>query len=367
MKKLVFSLYFLFLIFLDWFSYLFIDPNINYLKRFYTGFYLTNRGEVTIIYGLLVIVFFTFYFYFLKLVKNKKISLKEIIFLIGTTSFVLLFSYPAMLSYDIFNYVATAKLTFLYHENPYLIMPIEFRGDPILAFTQAANKTALYGPFWIFLTGVPYLLGFGNFIATMFSFKVFSIVFYILTCLFIYKLTKNSLSLVLMALNPLIVIESLVSSHNDIVMMFFALFSFYFLLKDKKAKTYLFLLLSFLIKFATIFLLPVFIFFKRIKEKQKLSFLFLAMFVIFLISGFREIYPWYAIWFLSFAFINPKNRIILWISLAFSFSLLFRYVPFMYWGTHFGNTPLIKTSVTFFLPFVTLIYLFFFGKSKSVK
>lgn len=359
MKKLIFSLYFLFLFFIDWFSYFFIDPNLNYLKSFYTGFAFFNRGTVSIVYCLIIIVFFLFYFYFLNLAKNKNIQVKEIIYLISGSIFILLFSYPAMLSYDIFNYFATAKVTFFYKENPYLIMPIDFKGDPLLAFTHAANKTALYGPFWIFLTGIPYFLGFGNFLFTLFSFKFFVAIFYFLSCLLIYKLAKNIFSLVLFSFNPLVLIETLVSSHNDIVMMFFALLSFHFLMGNKKAKCYLLLLLSFLIKFATVFLLPVFVFFKKIKEKQRLPLLWLSMFLIFLLTAFREeIYPWYAIWFLLFGFLNPKNKIILWVSIAFSFSLLFRYVPYMYFGTHFGNVPLIKSLVTFLIPFISLIYLF---------
>jgi len=365
MKKLIFSFYFLFLLLFSLFSYLFIDLNLIYLKSIYTGYAFSNRGVVSVIYCLFILLFFLFYFYFIKLIKNKNLSVKEIIFLITATSIILFFSYPAMLSYDIFNYIATAKVTFFYNENPYLIMPIDFKGDPLLLFTHAANKTALYGPFWIFLTGIPYLLGFGNFILTTFSFKLFSTAFYILSCLLSYKLTKNKLSLVLISLNPLILIESLVSAHNDIAMMFFALLALYFLLNSEQVKSYLLLLLSFLIKFATIFLLPVFILFKKIKDNQKFPFLFLAMFLIFLLSSLREeIYPWYAIWFLVFAFLSPKNKLILYISLAFSFSLLFRYVPYMYFGTHFGNTPLIKTSVTFIFPLATLIYLFI---KRSIK
>lgn len=365
MKRLIFSFYFLFLLLFTLFSYLFIDPNLIYLKSIYTGYAFSNREVVSIVYCLFILLFFLFYFYFLKLIKNINLSIKEIIFLISGTSVILFFSYPAMLSYDIFNYIATAKVTFFYQENPYLIMPIDFKGDPLLLFTHAANKTALYGPFWIFLTGIPYLLGFGNFILTTFSFKLFSTISFILTCVLSYKLTKNKLSLVLIGLNPLILIESLISTHNDIVMMFFALLAFYFLLKNKQIKSYSLLFLSFLIKFATIFLLPVFLIFKKLKDNQRSIFLFLAMFVIFLLSSLREeIYPWYAIWFLIFAFLNPKNKLILYVSLAFSFSLLFRYVPYMYFGTHFGNTPLIKTSVTFFFPFITLIYLFI---KRSIK
>ena len=41
-------------------------------------------------------------------------------------------------------------------------MPIEIPNEPYLAFTRAANKTALYGPVWILLTAIPHLLGQGD-------------------------------------------------------------------------------------------------------------------------------------------------------------------------------------------------------------
>ena len=165
--KISLILYSLFLFVFLGFSYLFVDPNLAYLDKIYTGFAFQNRGVVSIIYLSLISVFFILYFYFLK--KIKLGSLKKIIFV---SVILLLFAYPAVLSYDIFNYVFTSKVLFYYHENPYIIMPIEFINDPLLLFTHAANKVALYGPFWIILTGIPFKLGFGNFILTLFGFTL---------------------------------------------------------------------------------------------------------------------------------------------------------------------------------------------------
>jgi len=272
-----------------------------------------------------------------------------------------------MLSYDIFNYITTSKVLFFYHENPYLVMPIEFAGDSLLAFTHAANKIALYGPIWVSLTGIPYLFGFGNFILTLFSFKIFIIIFYFLTVFLVWKMSKNIISVILFSLNPLVVIETLVSGHNDIVMLFLALFSFFLLIKRKVFFAILFLALSILIKYSTILLLPIFSYaLWKIIEKREVNwrtifyFSALLMFVGFLLSPIREeIYPWYAIWFLSFIFLIPEKKILVFISIAFSFGLLFRYVPYMFFGTYAGLTPLFKLIATFTPASLVLLYFFY--------
>ncbi len=152
MKIILFLTYSLFLIFISFFSYLFLDPNLIYLNNFFTGFSFSYRGITTIFYTAIILLFFIFYILFVKLLNKGVLVKKDILILIGISALGLLFSYPAMVSYDIFNYVATAKVSFYYFENPYLLMPIQFLNDPLLLFMQAANKTALYGPFWIMLT-----------------------------------------------------------------------------------------------------------------------------------------------------------------------------------------------------------------------
>lgn len=371
MKKFAIVTYFAFLSLFTIFSYAFIDPNLSYLKDFYSGFAFSNRLLSTIFYAFSVVIFFVFYSFFIYLGTKKKLNLKEIIILLGVTAVSLLFSYPAMLSYDIFNYVATSKVLFFYHENPYVVMPIEFANDPLLAFTHAANKIALYGPFWILLTGIPYLLGFGNFIVVLFGFKLFSLLFYLSTAFLVWKISKNILSLILFSFNPLIIIETLVSGHNDIVMVFLALLSFFLLSGKKIFLGTLFFVLAIFIKYATIFLIPVFLYavWRLIKNKgidwaRLYFFSSLLMLIAFFISPIREeIYPWYVIWFIPLAFLVPNKKILLYISIAFSFSLLFRYIPYILTGTYAGQTPFIKEIISFIPPGLVFIY---YGFKKKV-
>src|SRR5258706_14035298 len=229
--KILVSIYTFFLILFVVFSYAFVDLNLFYLKPLITDFYQTQRILITVFYFLFILLSFILYLLLLKLYSKHKTSSNEMWNVIKLTSMVLILAYPAMLSYDIFNYIATSKVLFLYHENPYIIMPIEFFGDPLLFFMHAANKIALYGPFWIILTGIPFLLSLKNFLLSLFLFKLFLVPFYFGTLFIMSKLSKNFLPILVFALNPLVIIETFVIGHNDIVMMFFALISFYFILK----------------------------------------------------------------------------------------------------------------------------------------
>ncbi len=370
MKNFLFLTYILFLVVFSIFSYAFIDPNLFYLNKLYSGFAFTNRTLVSEIYILFIILFFIFYTYFIWMNYKNQFKFTDLKMLIIVTSAILFFSYPAMLSYDIFNYIASAKVLFFYHENPYIMMPIDFTGDPLLLFTHAANKLALYGPIWVAFTKVPYSLGLGNFIFTLFEFKLFVLAFYIGTVMLIWKITKNLFFTSLFSLNPLIIIETLVGGHNDIVMMFLALFSFFLLMKKKIFWAVVFLTMSLLIKYSTIFLIPVFAYavWRIIKKKEVnwekiFAYASLSMVVIFFLSFVREeIYPWYAIWFLIFAFLIHLKKIILYAIVAFCLGLLLRYVPFMATGNYFGTTPVIKISLTFLPLLILFVYLFFKGK-----
>lgn len=355
------------------FSYFFVDANLIYLRSLYSGYSLYQRLTTSIIFIILISSFFFFYFLICREIHKNKIKIKIIKKIIILASLILIFSYPAMVSYDIFNYTTTAKVLFGYLENPYIVMPIEFKGDEFLNYTHAANKTALYAPFWLILTGVPYYLASFNFLIMMFGFKLIVGFFYFLTVFLIFKITKDNLSVAFFALNPLVLFETFVSGHNDIVMMFFALLSFYLISKKRTALSGLAFFLSIMIKFATFFLIPVYVYLFRLKLKKKeINFekiyfaSSLLMFLIFLLSPVREeIYPWYFIWVLTFIALTKNIKVFILTSI-FSFFLMFRYVPFMYLGTYFGITPYLKIAVTF-APLFFLLGIFIFIYLMSSK
>lgn len=358
------------------FSYGFIDANFPYQSLdFLHSLVYEQRALATIIY--VGIIFSMFAIYALLLCKVKKLNSSTIWKLIWFSVGILLLSYPA-LSNDIFNYIATAKVTYLYGENPYLVMPIEIENEPMLVFMHAGNKFALYGLSWILLTAIPYLMGFGNLLLTMFAFKLFIASFYIGLCLVIWRLSgRKVFSLIFFALNPLVLLETFVGVHNDVVAMFFALFAFYLLRKRSLGLSLMIFVVSIFIKYATIFLLPVYIFAFVLTLKKKninwdriWSWSAISMLAIFMLSPLREeMYSWYFIWPLTFiALLNAGRleRTIGFIAGAFSLGLLFRFTPFIYtrdWG---GLTPLVKIVVTFMPPLVAGVYAMYYHAFKKV-
>lgn len=357
--KLFYLAYIFLLVSFCIFSFLFIDKNFIYLKDLYSGFSESHREIISVIYLLFIFLFFFCYYFLL-----KRINLKILKNIVIVTAMILIFAYPAMLSFDIFNYIFTSKVLFFYQENPYIIMPIEFINDPLLNFTRAANKVALYGPLWLSLTGIPFLLSLGNFLIALINFKILVSIFYFAITFLIYKMTKNAYKTAFFALNPLVLIETLVSGHNDVLMMFFALLSIYFLKKEKVVFAIILIFLSILIKYATIFLFPVFVYYFYLKfKKQKIIwekiywYSFILMFMIFVLSFIREeIYPWYGIWFLTFVPLLMNKKSIISFSFLISFLLLLRYIPYMYFGDYLRIGAIIKEAITF-VPLIIFVFL----------
>lgn len=348
------------------YSWGFVDANMPFIvPGFLHNFAYDHRYLSLGFHVGFVVALFALYGLVLHQVQKKRIALRGIQLLIGAC-FLLLVSFPS-LSNDVFNYMATARVTYQYRENPYIVMPIEIPNEPMLAFLHAANKIALYGPVWIAFTFVPHVISSGNLLASIFVFKVFSATFYLLLLYGLWKISqKNIWPVVFVGLNPLVVMETFIAGHNDVVMMALAVWSFYFLMRWKNHHSLflilysLFLILASIgIKYATIVLVPVWIY-MLLKKKWDVETLgrwgFWAMMIIFFLSPLREeMYPWYYIWPLTFASLLPPKSLPAYISYGFSFGLMFRYAPFLLtreWG---GVTPIVKKLVTSIPPALTSI------------
>lgn len=338
-------------------SYGFIDPNLTLssnslilsIIKFLMHFVYQQRIVTSGIYlGMLLFLFFLF---------KKTLSLSQNIpfglfmKVLFPLVLILVVSYP-MLSYDLFNYMTTAKVAYTYKENPYVVMPIEIPNDTNLAFTRAANKPALYGPVWILLTWVPHTLGMGSLWQTIIAFKLINALWYFGFCYILWRGTNNMKNVIFFALNPLILIETLVSGHNDIVMMMLVCLSI--LLWRKKELYYRFLglvfvSLSILIKGATIVLVPLF-FFRNINRERLLFASSILLFLVFVVVAplREELYPWYAVWFLAMAAFLPYPKYsLLWqFLIALSVGLELRHIPYMAMGYYEGPGPLLRIVFT---------------------
>lgn len=351
-------IYFVVLLLLSIFSFGFID--LNFPLPTFGLFHIFHqplrelvfhyRPIASLIFVFVLSMLFVLYSKMILSSINKKITLsdlKRLFFIIVITIF---FSFPA-LTYDLFNYIMTAKVTYQYHENPYVVMPIEIPNDPNLIFTRAANKVALYGPTWILLSAIPHALGSGNIWLSIYAFKFMNVLAYLFMIYLIYKLTKNITNVIFFALNPLIIIEILISGHNDIYMMLLAIAGLWLVLKGNGLFGWVLFITSVFVKGATLILTPLFFFLHRLSREKIWLIAYWSMFGVFIfITPLREeLYPWYAVWFLSFAALLPwikQYHFIRGLSIALSIGLELRHVPYMYMGYYENPGPLLRTMVT---------------------
>jgi len=309
------------------------------------GFY--QRPLATYWYIGLLALFFGLY----AAVLLRKPTVKKVWHIVFILVGILLFSYPAF-SYDIFNYMFTAKTVLLYHKNPYEVIPLQFSGvEPWLSFMRWTHLPSAYTPLWIILSLPAYLFGFGYFLTTLWSMKAVAVAGYVAVVWFVGRILHQkdpkheALGMAIVALNPLIIFETLVSGHNDIVMMAFAMAGIYF-------SSFFWMAMATGIKLMTIFLIPFMFFGYR-------PILFLGAMVLGLVAvvSQREILPWYFVWIIPFVALLPKNRAIVVISSAFSLGLLLRYAPYFYLGHWNDPVPMIKLWVTLIPPLLASIFL----------
>ena len=329
-----------------------------------------NRPVSTVIYLSLVFSLSVIYLYFLKYGESFKKLKKLFIILIAVNILIGLISYPAY-SHDLFNYMFDARIVTKYGLNPYQYRALDFPGDLWIRFMHWTHRTYPYGPLWIILTLPFSFLGFAKFIPTLFLFKLMFVFFYIGSILLIKKirvLNKENFwnAVVFYAFNPLILIETLISPHNESAILFFMLMSFYYFYQKKNfILSIISVTASFAVKYTTVVLIPLY-FIINIREDDKfLRYCLLMLLIPLIVLIFnREPYPWYFIPFIGISSLM-ESRLIKKLVLALSLGFVLRYAPFVY----FGLTEPLKSkfimNILLILP-SGLYFLFILIKSKGI-
>lgn len=317
-----------------------------------------QRPLSTKIYLFILLFLFGFYFLILKKVKEGKLNSRQIWRLIFLTAGILWLAYNAF-SHDLFNYIFYGKIMTFYRQNPYRYKALDFPGDPMLGFMHWTHNVYPYGPAWLLFTVPLSFLSFQKLIPNMILFKGLAVAGYLGLGWFIYKILdktnpeKKLMGLAFFAFSPLVIIEGLVSAHNDIFMMALALAGLWFLFKKRPWLAWLMLGLSVGVKFATAFLLPVFIWLSFChwrKKKVNWSSVWLAclglMTTALLAASWRsELKPWYLFYVLPFAALLTKKSLF-WLTTIFSLGALLHYAPFLYLGNWDPPVPAIKLWLT---------------------
>ena len=353
------------------FSYGYTDPNLTlstnkWFTRIHAPLFHLAYSQRPVAVSIFLVLFAIIVGTYIYILKNGSHNIRKWILVSVVT---LTMSYPVF-TYDLFNYMTTAKVAFHYHENPYVVMPIEIVNEPNLAFTRAANKYALYGPVWIALTAIPNAIGLGNVWLTMLAFKAMNATVYLLFIWGIYTYTKSKRNVLFFALNPLVLFEVLSSGHDDIYMMALALFGLINLWKkDSNARIigWLSFIASWMIKGVTLALVPL-AFLKNLSQEKKFIVAYwILLLCFFILTPIREeLYPWYAVWLLTIVSLISldSNQFIYYFTIVLSVALELRNIPYMWMGYYEGPGPWLRLAVTV-IP--TAVFLCIYGFRRLRK
>lgn len=331
-------LYLLVILAFGLYSFSQIDLNLTLLQSpWFLSFQQTmiglgyfNRPLSTGIFLALLLMLGLFNLYFVK--TAHQLGKGQLIILLSGLTVFGLFSYPAF-SHDIFNYLFDARIVVEHGQNPYFSTALMFPSDTWTRFMNWTHRTYPYGPVFLPLSVVFYLFGFGKFISTLLSFKAMATIAY-LGCIYLIYRLKGKGAALFFALNPLIIIEAVNSSHLDIVMLFGSLLGVYLLSLHRKTGAWTSLALSTGVKYSSIVLTPVFVWWHKISGERR--YLYLAELAL-LGAGFqiiaREILPHYFIVPIGFAALVSDKKFVIGGAAVLSFALLaIRYYPFLITG-----------------------------------
>ena len=351
-EKLLFFFYFAASLGLFFYSYTQIDlglvitrvPQLYAIEKQFQQVGYFNRQLSTELFIVLAVVFLILYFFTWQFASKKKIRPHTIWSIIGVVTIVLAFTYNAF-SYDLFNYIFDAKIITHYHQNPYLHKALDFPQDPMLGFMHWTDRTYPYGPLWVAVTVPVSFIGANIFIITFFLFKFLMAASFLITIYYLYKILvkvneSNTIeNVVLIALHPIVLYECLVSAHNDIVMMSFALAALFYLTQKKYWLSIILLGVSIGIKFATAALIPVFLL-VILQQQDKLHFIkenfyqlcfAFMLFPLLFVTVRTTFQPWYLLYILPFVpFV--ANRFIRYSFIFISGASIFLYIPFLATG-----------------------------------
>lgn len=349
------------------YAYALVDPNLtlishplwtdfrNAMVQF--GYYQRENSSIT--YIALVIGLFGFSYF-----ATKKFKQINVVAFAGIAALISIISYP-FISHDFFNYLFDARILTFYHQNPYLHKALDFPNDPWIRFMHWTIRTYPYGPTFLPITLIPSFLSFGKFLLAFMFFKGLFAGFYFLAVYYLNKIDKKLA--VFFATQPLIIVEGLINSHNDLLAVSFGIIGMYYLLNKAKKGAGVMFILSAGIKYMTAPLLLLLAPRSPVKPKAKWdvvgSFL-LTLALILYVSFTGEIQPWY---FLNLFIFLPYFKDLLMNSSIFFTGLLFAYYPFVRFGQWTKETVAMKHQIIFAFLVINIVYILYIQRDKLVK
>jgi len=166
---------------------------------------------------------------------------------------------------DVYAYIAEAISVVRYHANPFYVPVSAIPGHPLLPFLDYPNETTHYGPLWLLIgVALRYLSG-SNLLVNLLAFKVAAVLFLLAVAGLVYltlRRTKPDAAVtaaLLVAWNPLLLVELAENAHNDVAMMVFVALAFFLQSRGSRRGAIAALLAACLVKYVAAVLVPLFL------------------------------------------------------------------------------------------------------------
>lgn len=206
------------------------------------------------------------YFFALKFsLETNNVRSQKIIFISGAAFLFVQLLAPVLLSSDVFAYALYGRVSSVYHANPYDLAPPVAADDPFLKLFGQEYLPSWYGPVWTMISADITEIGGEHIGLTVLLFRLTSILaalacaWLILASLRRHAPERATQGLVFFLWNPLVIVETGLSGHNDSVMLVLVLLAVWLHLRGWKTGAVVALTLSALVKFLTGMLIPLYV------------------------------------------------------------------------------------------------------------
>lgn len=198
--------------------------------------YASQQETSYLEFALLILLAFLIYGFSACLIQRRGeqsnyILVMRLIWLTAVVSGCIYIFTPASTSDDIGSYASYGRLLIIHHTNPYFIPPSSFPQDPTYALIYWRNIVTIYGPIWTLISAfLGWLAGIDS-LGYLVTFRIFTFSAYLLNILLVTAVLRAmnrsprtiALGTLLYAWNPLVLLESSLGGHNDILMVTFIL------------------------------------------------------------------------------------------------------------------------------------------------
>jgi Glycosyltransferase family 87 len=187
--------------------------------------------------GLIAVMLLMFVAYIAMIRGAHQLTARPVLIGIACLDLLVLLA-PALLSTDVFSYMAYGRIGAVYGSNPYLYGPSSFRLDYLYPYigAQWVNTPSAYGPLF---TALSYVFAHLTIATNVIAYKTIAAISSLTIVLVVWSAARlrdlNPVkAIAIVGLNPVIVIYGVGGGHNDLLMLAISMVAVYVLLQQRQ-------------------------------------------------------------------------------------------------------------------------------------